>query len=117
MEIDDRSRRKRRMLWGLFIMALGGAFLLARSGLLGFPPLWMLWPGIFLVIGASHALDGRPGSAAMFALMGGAFFAAELGWKGLGYHNFWPLLLIAVGVGIVIRAISGEDAGRRRREA
>jgi hypothetical protein len=31
---------------------------------------------------------------------------------GLGWHNSWPLLLVAVGIGMVVKALTGED-GRR----
>ena len=117
MEHGCESKRSRGILWGLFLMAFGGVFLLDRFGILALPSIWNLWPSVLVVIGVSHLFDRRPGSAAMLVLMGLAFFAAELHWMGLAYHSFWPLLLVAVGVGIVIRALSGEDACCEKREA
>jgi len=120
MEHGDRSRRSSRILWGVLLMALGGALLLDRAGVLGVPALWELWPGILVVIGVNHLFCRRPGSGATMMLMGLAFFSAEFGWMGLTWATFWPLLLVAVGVGIVIRAFSREDdrrEGRRDRDA
>jgi hypothetical protein len=111
------SKRSHGILWGLFLMALGGVFLLDRFGILGLPSVWRLWPTVLVVIGVNHLFDRRPGSAAMLTLMGLAFFAAEFHWMGLAYHSFWPLLLVAVGVGIVIRALSREDECCEKEEA
>ncbi len=117
MEDDDGLRRKRRILWGAFLIVLGGAFLLGRAGMLEVPAVERLWPLVFLVLGLSQALERRLGSTVMFLLMGAAFMAVEFHWMGLSYHNFWPLLLIAVGAGIVVRAARKEDAARGRGEA
>jgi hypothetical protein len=38
--------------------------------------------------------------------------ACEFGWYGLDYHNSWPLVLVAVGAGIVVRALGGEPKRR-----
>ncbi len=109
MERDERKRPHRQVLWGVFLMALGGIFLLDRLGVVEVPSLAKLWPTVLLVLGASRLFAGRPGSAAMLSLMGLAFFAAEFHWLGLTWATFWPLLLVAVGVGILIGAISRED--------
>ncbi len=110
MELETNSHRNRRILWGVSLIALGGLFLVARAGWVDVLELSHWWPAVLVVIGVSRLLDRRPGVGAMLMLMGLAFFAAELRWLGLSYRNFWPLLLVAVGVGIVIRALSGEDA-------
>jgi hypothetical protein len=109
MEMEERHRPYRQILWGLFLLALGGVLLLDRTGLVQIPSIWRFWPSALLVMGVCQIFEGRLGSGAMLVLMGLAFFAAEFGWAGLAYHTFWPLLLVAVGVGIVIKAISRED--------
>jgi hypothetical protein len=90
-------------------MAIGVAFLLAQLGVLALPSLWQLWPTALWVIAVGQLLERKPGGAAMFGLMGFAFFAAQFGWFGLSYRTFWPLLVVAAGVGMVIGALSGED--------
>jgi hypothetical protein len=49
--------------------------------------------------------------------MGFWFFAVQFHWYGLTYRNGWPLLLVSMGAGMVVRALSGEDAIRKAREA
>jgi hypothetical protein len=107
-EKEDRRRQTRSLIWGLFLIALGSAFLLDRMGVLDLPPLGQMWPLIFIVISASQLASGRPGGAVMFLLVGLWFMACEFGWYGLTYHNSWPLLMVAWGIGIVIRAFTGE---------
>jgi hypothetical protein len=109
MELEERTRPHRQALWGVLLMTIGGAFLLDRLGVVDIPSLSKLWPAVLLILGASKLFEGRPGSGVTLALMGLAFFAAEFHWMGLTWSTFWPLLLLAVGVGIVIRAFSRED--------
>ena len=112
---DHRFPRSGRILWGLFLIAMGCAFLLDRLGYVEIRALWNLWPVVFVVLAVGRALDRRPGAAASFAVMALAFFAAEFRWFGLSYRSFWPLLIVAVGVGIVLRTLSGEDGRAPRR--
>ena len=113
MNADGDRRDLKPLLWGLFLIALGGAFLLQRYLDVDLPHVGQLWPLVFFVIGTSHLLDRRPGSAVTMYLMGVFFFAVTLDWYGFTYRNSWPLLLVAVGAGMIVRALSGED--RRRR--
>jgi hypothetical protein len=117
MEIREKTRPHRQILWGVLLMALGGVFLLDRLGIVDLPSMWSFWPLVLLVLGVSRLLTRQPGAAATFILMGLAFFSAEFHWLGLSYSSFWPLLLVAVGVGIVIKAVSAEEACPDREEA
>ena len=102
----------RPMVWGFFLMVLGGAFLLDRLGVVEMPEVRQLWPAVFAVIAVSHIADGRLGSGLTFLLLSAWFFACEFGWYGLDYQNSWPLVLVAVGAGIVLRALGGEPKPR-----
>ncbi len=121
MEHEEHGKRGKKALWGIFLMAIGGVFLLGRLGYVEIPSLWRLWPTVLMVVAAASLFERKPGSAAMMALMGLAFFAAEFNWWGLTWATFWPLLLVAVGVGIVIGAFTREDECRKdeccKREA
>jgi apolipoprotein N-acyltransferase len=109
IHLSRESPARRRIVWGLFLMGLGTVLLLMQLGVLQIPGLWRFWPAVFGVAAVSQLMERKPGSAAMSVLMGVAFFAAQFGWLGLSYRSFWPLLVVAVGVGIVLAAISGED--------
>src|SRR5262245_61620501 len=109
-----RKPTGRSLVWGLFLMALGSAFLLDRLDVVNMPNLGSLWPLVFPVIGIAHLAEGRFGQAITFILLGAWFFACEFNWYGLDYGNSWPLVLVAVGAGIVVRALGLEP--RRVRE-
>jgi len=116
MSWNDDPRAAGSLVWGLFLIVVGGAFLLHRLGMIDLPDLGDMWPVVFFVIGAIHFLKGQFGGGTMFVLIGCWFFAVTFEWAGLTYRNSWGLLLIAFGMGMVIRALSGEDQRRRRRK-
>jgi len=116
MNDESKPRDMKPMIWGLFLIALGGAFLLERFDLLSLPSWGKLWPVILIVIGIGQLAEGRFGSSVQHVLTGFWFLACGFDWYGLTYRNSWPLLLVAIGAGMVIRAISGEDAYRRARK-
>jgi hypothetical protein len=109
MDREDVKRNK-TILWGVFLIALGSVFLLDRFGIVDVSGIGQLWPLVFVVIAISHLFERRPGSAVMFLLMSAAFLAVQFDWMGITYRNFWPLLLVAVGAGMVVKAISGEES-------
>jgi hypothetical protein len=114
MEPERGERSMKSLVWGVFLIVIGGAFLLDRLHVVNLPSIEEFWPLVFVVIGTIHFLERRPGSAVTFILMGAWFMACTTGWNGFTYGNSWPVLLIAVGTGIVLRALTGEDARRRR---
>jgi hypothetical protein len=115
MESSDGIRDTKKIIWGVFLIALGVMFLLERFGVWSFTHLGEWWPLILIVIGITRLVERRLGSALTMILLGGWFFACESNWMGLDYHNSWPLVLVAVGVGIVVRALTGEE--RRHKPA
>lgn len=117
MKEDDATRSMKTMVWGWFLIAVGVLFLLDRFGVVRLPNLGLLWPLTFLAVAAIHVVERRYGSALMFVLMGAWFQACTLEWHGITYGNSWPLLIIAIGVGIVVRALTGEDERVRRWRA
>jgi cell wall-active antibiotic response 4TMS protein YvqF len=110
----ERAHIRKSVVWGLFLMLLGSGFLLDRLHLIDMPSIGRLWPAVFLGIAGLHAAEGRLGGTVTFLLLGAWFFACEFGWYGLDYHNSWPLVLVAVGAGIVVRALRGEPRRRYR---
>jgi hypothetical protein len=115
MEQNKRTRETRRMIWGLFLIALGGLLLLERFGPWGLPNVGQLWPVALFVFAVICLVDGRPGGALTLAGLGTWFLAVEFHWYGLDWGNSWPLALVAVGLGIVVRALTGEERRRLRR--
>ena len=112
MERDDAARSTRALIWGLFLIALGGAFLLEQFGMVTMPVAGLVGPAALMVVALTHFLARRPGSGVMFTLIAAWLVAVNLGWTGMTYRNSWGLLLVAVGAGIVVRALSGEEPRR-----
>jgi hypothetical protein len=110
---DEPRRNAKSMIWGFFLVALGSVLLLDRFGMVSIPELGRLWPLILIVIGVTRVAVGRPASSVTFFLLGAWFLACEFDWYGLTYSNSWPLILVAIGASMVLRAIVGEG-GRRR---
>jgi len=106
-----RPQRTNGVLWGLFLIAIGGVFLYQRLFGNEFPRIWDLWPIVFLVIGTNQLLDRRPGSAVTWYVFAFIFFSVNFDWFGMTYVNAWPLFLVGVGLGIVIKALTGEERG------
>ena len=115
-ETQEEVRRPRRssILWGLTLIAVGGLFLVQRLTGEEILHLRSLWPVVFFIIGTGQLLDRRPGSAATLFLLGLWFLSVTFDWYGLTFRNSWPLILLAVGIGTVIKAFSGEEDRRRR---
>jgi membrane-bound ClpP family serine protease len=111
MTQDEGIRNTKKVIWGVFLIALGVLFLFERFVPWGFAGLGEWWPLIFIVIGVTHLVERRVGSALTMFLMGAWFLAVTSGWMGLSYANSWPLVLIAVGAGIVVKALTGEGRG------
>jgi branched-subunit amino acid ABC-type transport system permease component len=111
MARDEGTRSAKRVVWGIFLIALGGMFMLERLGGPVAPDMGQLWPSVFYVIAVIHLLERRPGAALTMFLLGTWFLAVEFEWLGLTWRNSWPLALVVVGAGMVARALTGE--GRR----
>jgi hypothetical protein len=114
-EQEQTAHTRKKVVWGFFLIALGSGFLLDRLHLIEMPSLGRLWPAVFLVIAALHVAEGRLGGAVTWVLLSAWFFACEYEWYGLDYRNSWPLVLVAVGTGIVVRALRGEPVGAKVR--
>ena len=114
MSQDESTRSTKKAVWGIFLIALGVLFLLERSGMWGFAGIGAWWPLILVVIGITHLSERRVGSALTMILLGAWFLAVTSGWMGLTYGNSWSLVLVAVGVGIVVKALTGEERRRCR---
>lgn len=118
MKESDHMGSQKTQVWGWFLIGIGALFLLDRFHVVHLPNIGLMWPLSFVALAAIHVVERRPGSAVMFLLMGAWFQACTLEWHGLTYANSWPLLLIAAGLGIILRAFTGEDERERqaRRE-
>jgi hypothetical protein len=66
--------------------------------------MFLVVPGLARLIRPAHA--GHVGNGVTSILLGAWFFAVQFEWRGLDWHNSWPLALVAVGAGMVSRSIA-----------
>lgn len=98
-----------QLVWGLFLMALGSAFLLDSLGFWDFDSrdLWRQWPFVLIAIGLARFLtsvrkDGRPGG--LWLVFVGLLGLAHT-YRILRFQDSWPLFLVAVGAEIAFQAL------------
>ncbi|MEO5617841.1 MAG: DUF5668 domain-containing protein [Candidatus Eisenbacteria bacterium] len=121
---EKKRDAKEGIFWGVLMVALGVVFLLAQRELIPRHLLydwWHWWPAILIGIGLVKLVrPGTPehvGSGVSMILFGVWFFANQYGWYGLDWHNSWPLALVAVGAGMMAKAIAvGVMRGDSRKE-
>ena len=104
-----RIRLTSQLFAGLLLAALGMLFTLDNLQILRAREVLRYWPAIFLVIGISQLVQAR----SIGTMIGGSIwivFGSVL--LGEGLHlissglRFWPLLLVAVGVWIMVRSMT-----------
>ncbi|MBV8546501.1 MAG: hypothetical protein JO093_20260 [Acidobacteria bacterium] len=117
MNNDKRSIDGDQIFWGLFLVAVGSILLVGRLGIAN--PSWMIrhyWPLIVIVIGASKLFHRRTIWGGLWLMtIGGWLQMVTLHIYGFTYGSSWPILLIVLGAGIVLRTIA-ESARRRDAE-
>ncbi|WP_420316383.1 LiaF transmembrane domain-containing protein [Ekhidna sp.] len=103
MRTHENSKSK---AWvGIVLVALGGYFLLRNLDLIpSFLPFWLFsWEMIFVIIGGAMLASGRREGLVFLGI--GAFFIIPdiLHIPHFHMRDWWPLILIAVGLSIFLR--------------
>jgi hypothetical protein len=103
-----------QIFWGLFLIAAGTVLLLGRLGIADFS--WMLrkfWPLFIVIIGMSKLFHRKSVWSGLWMIAVGAWLqAVTLHFHDFTYESSWPLLLIILGAGVVVRTIV--ESARRR---
>ncbi|MES2296653.1 MAG: DUF5668 domain-containing protein [Pseudomonadota bacterium] len=99
---------------GVLAIGMGALFLLDSLGLIDFHGVLHFWPMVFIVFGALKIADTRTAHGLLVgAVLIGVGVLMTLHSMGLirfGLHTMWPLLLIAAGVAIVLKAVGARAA-------
>lgn len=105
---------------GLVLVAIGVVFLLSQFGWLPLEFWRSGWPYVVIALGAIQLVVARSprrvGSGVMTVLFGFWFLIAQREMYGLNWYRSWPLAFVAIGTGMVARAIAarvmyGKEAG------
>nr|WP_315396104.1 DUF5668 domain-containing protein [uncultured Duganella sp.] len=113
MNVETAYQWRKQLVWGLLMIAVGCAILLERAGYLEFElniaTLWRYWPWLVVIAGVTQII---PPTTPQYLLsgLGSIFFA---GWWyvsfnrvwGWGFGDTWPALIVACGVGMLLRPL------------
>ena len=94
------------LFFGLVLITGGTLLLLDRLGFADFGYVaghW--WPMIIIGIGVSKVLNGLVWNGLWLMTIGLWLQATVMRLFGLTFRSSWPLLLIALGAGIIVRTI------------
>jgi hypothetical protein len=107
----NRDNGQARMAVGVVVVIVGFLLLLDNLGWLDFDVSLHFWPAAIIFVGMLKILQTRslPGAVIGGCLMlfGSLMLLGELGWLHVGWHTLWPLMLIAVGLSVVFRSVTG----------
>jgi len=112
----ERRRPHDHLFTGLVLIVIGSAALLEKQGYGVLDFLWTHWPLAITVLGLLRLVTARSarqlGSACFLLLLSAWLYACETSYLGLSYHNSWPLLLLALGLGKILMGSFGLLRGR-----
>jgi len=100
---------------GAIIVAVGLFLLLDNLGIVRFHDVWQYWPVILIVWGVSHIFSSRgPAGYAwggVIAFIGALLLLDNLDIIFFNLHLIWPMIIIAVGVGMLLHAMERQRYG------
>jgi len=109
----DRKRNWVGLTVGLILLGLGVVLLLRELGVVSgsiFIPGW--WALLIVALGLAKTVRARRGrdvgGGVTLTLIGAWLYMAHTGYHNLSYGNSWPLVLVAVGAGLVVRTIANQ---------
>ena len=111
--------RPTRVVFGVAIIAVGVLLLLDRLDFVQLHSVWRAWPLFLVALGISHLIQGwgthEVGSGAWLVLIGLWLLVGNYGVWGLGFGRSWPLLVIATGASMIVKAVLPRPAENPRQ--
>lgn len=99
------SASNKRLLFGLFLIALGGFWMLVKLNLI--PPIWndilISWQMLLIGIGIFSLIGGNRTAGTVLIVIGGFFLLPEVMQIPYELRRIgWPLLIIGIGVVLLV---------------
>jgi hypothetical protein len=105
-------------LWfGLALVVIGSALLLDRLGLADIGRYWKWWGVVPICFGVARIFTWRSArsvaSGVSWIVFGSWFLVSANEWFGLDWGSSWPLVFVAIGASMLVRAILEPVFARR----
>jgi hypothetical protein len=94
-----------RLVLGLGLVALGALFTLEKLDLVRARDYLHLWPGMLVGLGVVQLLTRQLLGGVFWTLVGAWLLGSNLGYIRYDPWELWPLLLVALGGGLMLRAL------------
>ena len=119
MENNSLKREKSgrgKIVVGMAIIVIGVALLLKQLGV--YYPSWLFsWPMLLIVIGLANGVKHQFRNSAWFILVAiGSVFLLEDIVPGFAFRQYWPVVLIAIGIWFIFGRGFGDWEGKRKRK-
>jgi lia operon protein LiaF len=114
MTYVSEGRQTSRLIAGALLLILGVLFALQNLGVVRAGHLGDYWPLVLVWVGLSRMLGPRRrhfASGLVIFLMGVFFQLDRLDVIWVPMRHFWPLLLIAIGFGLIADSFVGRRSG------
>jgi predicted membrane protein len=98
-----------QLILGLAVIGIGILFLLDNLGILEVRHVFHFWPTVFIIAGLAKLCDTRSTNGAVAGVMlvavGVLMTLSRMGYFYFNWSTMWPLVLIAVGVGVIYKSL------------
>ena len=103
----DGMETVNRLIWGLFLIAIGALLLAVNLGIEVPRGVWNYWPFLLIAMGAARMLFGSAGRVCgdgFWLLLGGLYGWISI-WHvwGLSWGTAWPIFVIAGGLSVLLK--------------
>lgn len=105
-----------RLIWGLFLIALGGMLLAVNLGWELPHGVWNYWPFLLIALGVARMIFRRAsddeGGGGFWLILAGLY-----GWiciwnvGGLTWRTAWPIFVIAGGLSVLLKPVFCRSRG------
>jgi hypothetical protein len=116
MTFNERPPNLEMLIAGALLSVAGLLLLLDWAGVIAGAGFGSLWPLVLIGVGVSRLFpseDGRSRRHGWVFVVVGAFLVLN-GTRLLRFREFWPLLLVAIGLVMIWQALSARTPGTRQ---
>lgn len=94
-----------RLVTGLLLVLLGGLFLFHNLDVIDVGPVSRFWPVVLIVLGLAKLAGREHACGGAWLLSVGVLLLLHT-LHVLRLHDSWPLFIVAVGLGILVRSVA-----------